>query len=82
MKHIDKYPGMDWKCTAKTGDVVCGKEAMVHTTKDVDEETCIHLYFCNDCWWVYSNTPRKMTLKEVADKQKDIDEWKKRYGYS
>ena len=59
----------------------CGKSSIVHATVYPDEDTCEHLYFCNECWWIYEKTPRQMMPWQIAQKQKDIISWKKLMGY-
>ncbi len=71
-KDINRSKDINWKCK-------CGKDAGMHTTRYDDKGNCIHLYFCNDCWWEYDKQPRLMTPEEVAEKQKQVEGWNRGY---
>lgn len=71
-KHLNRSRDINWKCK-------CGKDAGMHTTKSNDNGDCIHLYFCNDCWWIYEQQPRLMTPAQVAEKQKQVEAWNRGY---
>ena len=74
IKEINRLAQKDQICK-------CGKESFIHSTEYPDEETCVHHYFCNACWWEYEKKPRLMADWQIRNKQKDIHEWRMRvYG--
>ena len=72
VKHVGRTQGMNWICE-------CGKTAEVHATRYDDEDTCIHLYFCYECWWEYEKKPRQMTPAQIARRKKDVERWNRGY---